>query len=177
MVQWIAQYPPTVQALFACLFTWFVTALGSALVFLFRSFNKKVFDAMLGFAAGVMIAASFWSLLAPGIELAESMGKVGVSTSGLGGASDASGIAGKIAKVEGGSVFLNVGAEAGVKEGDTFDVYRVGNVIKDPDTGEVLGSDETKVGRVKITKVMGARLSTASVVSGSGFKPGDMIKN
>jgi curli biogenesis system outer membrane secretion channel CsgG len=111
------------------------------------------------------------------VKLAESMGKVGVSTSGLGGASDASGIAGKIAKVEGGSVFLNVGAEAGVKEGDTFDVYRVGNVIKDPDTGEVLGSDETKVGRVKITKVMGARLSTASVVSGNGFKPGDMIKN
>ena len=111
------------------------------------------------------------------IELAVSMGKVGAPTSGLGGASDASGVAGKIAKIEGGSVFLNVGAEAGIKEGDTFDVYRVGNVIKDPDTGEVLGSDETKVGRVKITKVMGARLSTASIVSGSGFKAGDMIKN
>jgi curli biogenesis system outer membrane secretion channel CsgG len=111
------------------------------------------------------------------VKLAESMGKVGVGTSGLGGSGDASGIAGKIAKVEGGSVFLNVGAEAGVKEGDAFDVYRVGNVIKDPDTGEVLGADETKVGRLKITKVMGARLSTASIVSGSGFKPGDMIKN
>lgn len=111
------------------------------------------------------------------IELAASMAKASAPTSGLGGASDASGIAGKIAKVEGGSVFLNVGAEAGVKEGDTFDVYRVGNVIKDPDTGEVLGSDETKVGRVKITKVMGARLSTASIVNGSGFKAGDMIKN
>ncbi len=111
------------------------------------------------------------------VKLAESMGKASAATSGLGGASDASGIAGKIAKVEGGSVYLNVGAEAGIKEGDTFDVYRVGNVIKDPDTGEVLGSDESKVGRVKVTKVMGARLSTASVVSGSGFKPGDMIKN
>lgn len=111
------------------------------------------------------------------VKLAESMGKASAATSGLGGASDASGIAGKIAKVEGGSVYLNVGAEAGLKEGDTFDVYRVGNVIKDPDTGEVLGSDETKVGRVKVTKVMGPRLSTASVVSGSGFKPGDMIKN
>ncbi len=111
------------------------------------------------------------------VKLAESMGKVGAPTSGLGGASDASGIAGKIAKVEGGSVFLNVGAEAGVKEGDAFDVFRVGNVIKDPDTGEVLGSDETKVGRVKITKVMGPRLSTASVVDGSGFKAGDMVKN
>ena len=53
----------------------------------------------------------------------------------------------------------------------------MGKVIKDPDTGEVLGADETKVGKVKVTKVMGARLSTASVVSGSGFKPGDTIKN
>ena len=111
------------------------------------------------------------------VELAASMGKASAPTSGLGGAGDASGVAGKIAKIEGGSVFLNVGAEAGIKEGDTFEVYRVGNVIKDPDTGEVLGSDETKVGRVKITKVMGARLSTASIVSGSGFKAGDMIKN
>ena len=111
------------------------------------------------------------------VKLAASMGKADAPTSGLGGASDASGVAGKIAKVEGGSVFLNVGAEAGIKEGDAFDVYRVGNVIKDPDTGEVLGADETKVGRVKVTKVMGARLSSASVVSGSGFKPGDTIKN
>lgn len=111
------------------------------------------------------------------VKLAASMGQASAPTSGLGGAGDASGIAGKIAKVEGGSVFLNVGAEAGIKEGDAFDVYRVGNVIKDPDTGEVLGSDETKVGRVKVTKVMGARLSTASIVSGSGFKSGDMIKN
>lgn len=111
------------------------------------------------------------------VKLAESMGKASVGTSGLGGAGDASGVAGKIAKVEGGSVYLNVGAEAGLKEGQTFDVYRVGNVIKDPDTGEVLGADETKVGRIKVTKVMGPRLSTASVVSGSGFKPGDAIRN
>ncbi|MFN7989715.1 MAG: CsgG/HfaB family protein [Thermoanaerobaculia bacterium] len=111
------------------------------------------------------------------VKLAASMAKAETPTSGLGGSGDASGVAGKIANVEGGSVFLNVGAEAGVKEGDTFDVYRVGKVIKDPDTGEVLGADETKVGKVKVTKVMGARLSTASVVSGSGFKPGDTIKN
>lgn len=111
------------------------------------------------------------------VKLAASMAKAEAPTSGLGGSGDASGVAGKIAKVEGGSVFLNVGAEAGIKEGDSFDVYRVGNVIKDPDTGEVLGSDETKVGKVKVTKVMGARLSSASIVSGSGFKPGDTIKN
>ena len=111
------------------------------------------------------------------VKLATSMGKADTPTSGLGGASDASGVAGKIAKVEGGSVYLNVGAEAGIKEGDAFDVYRVGNVIKDPDTGEVLGADETKVGQVKVTKVLGPRLSSASIVSGTGFKPGDTIKN
>ncbi len=53
------------------MFTWFVTALGAALVFFFKTINRKVLDAMLGFAAGVMIAASYWSLLAPAIEMAE----------------------------------------------------------------------------------------------------------
>ncbi len=62
---------PGWQALIATLFTWFVTALGSALVFFFKRINQKFLDAMLGFAAGVMIAASFWSLLAPSIELSE----------------------------------------------------------------------------------------------------------
>ena len=111
------------------------------------------------------------------VKLAQSMATANVGTSGLGGASDASGIAGKIARVEGSTIYLNVGSEAGIKEGDAFDVYRVGNVIKDPDTGEVLGTDETKVGSVKVTKVMGARLSSAAVVGGGGFKTGDVIKN
>jgi ZIP family zinc transporter len=65
---------PLLQALVATLFTWFMTALGAAFVFFFKTISKKVLDGMLGFAAGVMIAASFWSLLAPGIELAEEMG-------------------------------------------------------------------------------------------------------
>lgn len=69
--QWIASVPPILQALMATGFTWFVTALGAGLVFLFKTINRKVLDAMLGFAAGVMIAASFWSLLAPAIEMAE----------------------------------------------------------------------------------------------------------
>jgi ZIP family zinc transporter len=55
---------PILQALLATLFTWGVTALGAAMVFFFKEINKKVLDAMLGFAAGVMIAASFWLLLA-----------------------------------------------------------------------------------------------------------------
>jgi ZIP family zinc transporter len=52
-----------------------VTAAGAALVFFKREINPKHLDCMLGFAAGVMIAASFWSLLAPGIEMAEQMGQ------------------------------------------------------------------------------------------------------
>lgn len=76
MTEWLLSFHPVVQALFATLFTWFVTALGAATVFGSKTLNKKTLDAMLGFAAGVMIAASFWSLLAPGIELAESMGMI-----------------------------------------------------------------------------------------------------
>jgi ZIP family zinc transporter len=71
---WFLSLNPVVQALLATLFTWFVTALGAGLVFFFKEVSKNVLNLMLGFAAGVMIAASFWSLLAPGIELAENMG-------------------------------------------------------------------------------------------------------
>ncbi len=69
--QWFYDASPVTQALIATLFTWFVTALGAAMVFFFKTINRKVLDGMLGFAAGVMIAASFWSLLAPAIEMAE----------------------------------------------------------------------------------------------------------
>ncbi len=65
---------PAKQALVATLFTWAVTALGAAFVFFFKKMNQKVLDAMLGFAAGVMIAASFWSLLAPDIAMSEEAG-------------------------------------------------------------------------------------------------------
>lgn len=71
MEGFIALHPVT-QALIATLFTWSVTALGAALVFFFKEINKNVLTGMLGFASGVMIAASFWSLLAPAIEMAES---------------------------------------------------------------------------------------------------------
>ena len=73
-MDWFAELSPVLQALIATGFTWFVTALGAGTVFLFRTLNRQVLDAMLGFAAGVMIAASFWSLLAPAIEMAEGMG-------------------------------------------------------------------------------------------------------
>ncbi len=74
IVEWFEGLNHIVQALLATCFTWAVTAAGAALVFFFRTINKKVLDGMLGFAGGVMIAASFWSLLAPAIDLAESMG-------------------------------------------------------------------------------------------------------
>lgn len=67
---------PVMAAFLATLFTWGITALGAGLVFFFKGFNKKVLDSMLGFAAGVMTAASFWSLLAPSIDMAESMGLI-----------------------------------------------------------------------------------------------------
>jgi ZIP family zinc transporter len=75
MIEWIKQFDPVTQALIGTLFTWGVTALGAAMVFFFKSINKTVLNTMLGFAAGVMIAASFWSLLAPGIEMAEEVGQ------------------------------------------------------------------------------------------------------
>ena len=68
-MSWLYGLSPVTQGLLATLFTYFVTALGAGLVFFFRGMNQKVLDAMMGFAAGVMVAASFWSLLAPAIEL------------------------------------------------------------------------------------------------------------
>ncbi len=84
MVDFILQFHPVTQALIATLFTWGVTAAGASLVFFTRTINPKVMDSMLGFAAGVMIAASFWSLLAPGIEMAEQLGHVSWLTAAIG---------------------------------------------------------------------------------------------
>lgn len=74
MIEFLQNYPPIVQALIGTLFTWGVTALGASTVFFTRKFNQKLLDFLLGFAAGVMIAASFWSLLAPSIQLSEELG-------------------------------------------------------------------------------------------------------
>lgn len=65
---------PVLQAFLATLFTWGVTALGAGMVFLTKNVSKRTLDVMLGFAAGVMIAASYWSLLAPAIEMSEHLG-------------------------------------------------------------------------------------------------------
>ena len=84
MIDFIQQYNPIMQALIATLFTWGVTAAGAALVFFTKAVRPKLMDSMLGFAAGVMIAASFWSLLAPGIEMAQQMGHIPWLTAGIG---------------------------------------------------------------------------------------------
>jgi zinc transporter, ZIP family len=75
-LDWLLQYNPIILALFAALFTWALTALGAAMVFFFKKINQKVLNSMLGFAAGVMIAASFWSLLKPAIEMTEARGDI-----------------------------------------------------------------------------------------------------
>jgi ZIP family zinc transporter len=72
--QWFITLNPVIQALIGTLFTWAVTALGAAMVFFFKEIKRSVLNGMLGFAAGVMIAASFWSLLAPAIDMAEAEG-------------------------------------------------------------------------------------------------------
>ncbi|MGB9168418.1 MAG: ZIP family metal transporter [Nitrososphaeraceae archaeon] len=71
MIPWFFDLNPITQALLATFFTWFVTAVGASLVFLLKDMNRKIFDGMLGFAAGVMLAASYWSLLSPALELSK----------------------------------------------------------------------------------------------------------
>lgn len=71
MPQWFVDLGPVTQAFIMTLFTWGVTAAGAAIVFFMKRPNRKFLDGMLGMASGVMIAASFWSLLAPAIAMAE----------------------------------------------------------------------------------------------------------
>jgi len=84
IIEWLAQFNPITQALIGTLFTWFLTALGAGLVFFFKEINNYVLNGMLGFAAGVMIAASFWSLLAPSIEMAEELGQIAWLSASIG---------------------------------------------------------------------------------------------
>lgn len=83
-MEWLVEQNPVILALLATLFTWFMTALGSAMVFLFKEIKPKILNMMLGFAAGVMIAASFWSLLAPALEEAELLGQIPWVSASLG---------------------------------------------------------------------------------------------
>lgn len=84
MIDAFAELSPITQALLAACFTWGMTALGASLVFLARGVNRKLLDGSLGVAAGVMIAASFWSLLNPAIHMAEASGVPGWQPAAVG---------------------------------------------------------------------------------------------
>jgi|TARA_B110000967_G_scaffold65933_1_gene68053 ZIP family zinc transporter len=84
IIQYFESIDPILAALYATLFTWFLTALGASLVFFFKSMNRAVLDGMLGFTGGVMVAASFWSLLAPAIEMSSGEGFVKVFPAAVG---------------------------------------------------------------------------------------------
>ncbi len=75
-LEWLLSYNPVFLALLGGLFTWSITTLGAAMVFFFKEIKQRVFNLMLGFAAGIMIAASFWSLLMPAIEMSEKQGNI-----------------------------------------------------------------------------------------------------
>ncbi len=84
VISYFESIDPILAALYATLFTWFLTALGASFVFFFKNMNRVVLDGMLGFTGGVMVAASFWSLLAPAIEMSEGEGFVKVIPAAVG---------------------------------------------------------------------------------------------
>ena len=84
IINFFQSLDPVLGAFIATLFTWGLTAFGASFVFLFKSMNRVVLDGMLGFTGGVMVAASFWSLLAPGIEMSEGEGFVKVIPAAVG---------------------------------------------------------------------------------------------
>ncbi len=75
-MDWFENLNPVLQTLLATTFTWGVTALGALMVCFFKEMNKKVLDTILGFSAGVMIAASFWSLISPALDLSKELGYI-----------------------------------------------------------------------------------------------------
>lgn len=78
IIDYFESIDPILAALYATLFTWLLTAFGASFVFFFKNMNRVVLDGMLGFTGGVMIAASFWSLLSPAIEMSKGEGFVKV---------------------------------------------------------------------------------------------------
>lgn len=84
IIHYFESISPVLAAFYASLFTWILTAIGASLVFLFKGMNRGLLDGMLGFTGGVMVAASFWSLLAPGIEMSPGEGFVKVVPAAVG---------------------------------------------------------------------------------------------
>ena len=84
IIAYFEQLDPVLAALYAGLFTWVLTALGASVVFFFKNMSRATLDGMLGFTGGVMVAASFWSLLQPGIEMSDGEGFVKVIPAAIG---------------------------------------------------------------------------------------------
>ncbi len=84
VIAYFESIDPILAALYATMFTWFLTAFGASFVFFFKNMNRVVLDGMLGFTGGVMVAASFWSLLAPAIEMSGGEGFVKVIPAAVG---------------------------------------------------------------------------------------------
>ncbi len=84
VIHYFQEIDPVLAAFYATLFTWGLTAAGAGLVFFFKGMNRALLDGMLGFTGGVMVAASFWSLLAPGIEMSEGEGFIKVIPAAVG---------------------------------------------------------------------------------------------
>ncbi|UFH47118.1 ZIP family metal transporter [Flavobacterium galactosidilyticum] len=84
VIDYFSSIDPILAALYASLFTWFLTALGASFVFMFKTMNRTFLDGMLGFTGGVMVAASFWSLLAPAIEMTGGEGFAKVMPAAIG---------------------------------------------------------------------------------------------
>ena len=84
IIQYFESIDPVLGAFYASIFTWILTAAGASLVFFFKGMNRALLDGMLGFTGGVMVAASFWSLLAPGIEMSAGEGFIKVIPAAIG---------------------------------------------------------------------------------------------
>lgn len=133
--------------------------------------NVKVF--VMGSGGGVDDRRMFDKVLLPCVEeLAKKLTTLELATS----ATVVGRVSGKIARIDGAKIYINLGSEHGLKEGDTFDVYKTGAVIKDPDTGEVLGAEEEKIGTIRVVAVKGAKYSECAVVNGQGFSVGNVVK-
>ena len=84
IIEFFSNISPVKGAFYASLFTWLLTAFGASFVFLFKTMHRGFLDGMLGFTGGVMVAASFWSLLSPAIEMSEGEGFVKVFPAAIG---------------------------------------------------------------------------------------------
>ena len=84
LISFFENQNPIIGAFYATIFTWLMTALGASLVFFIKNLNRMVLDGLLGFTGGVMVAASFWSLLAPGIEMSPGDGFIKVLPASIG---------------------------------------------------------------------------------------------